>query len=84
MEIFRPGASMFEPATYLISILGTLDKQWSEYCGGMTIEHVIVLNQYPVTILEGLLADQSALIGVLNSLYDLGYPILLVECVEAR
>ncbi len=84
MEIYRPSSSMFEPATYRIGILGTLDKKWSDYCGGMTIEHDIVLNQYPMTTLTGQLIDQSALIGVLNSLYDMGCPILLVECVEAR
>ena len=81
MEIYRPSASMFEPATYRICILGTLDKQWSDYCGGMTIEHQSVLDQYPMTILTGLLADQSALVGVINSLYDMGCPIISVECV---
>jgi hypothetical protein len=70
MEQYRPSASMFEPATYRISILGTLDKKWSEYYGGMTIEHTIVLQQYPVTILTGLLTDQSALVGVINTLYN--------------
>ena len=84
MEKYRPHSSMFEPATYSISILGTLDKKWTDYCGGMTIEHDIVLNQYPMTTLTGQLIDQSALIGVLNSLYDMGYPIISVECVEAR
>jgi hypothetical protein len=84
MEIYRPSSSMFEPATYRIGILGTLDKKWSDYCGGMTIEHDIVLNQYPMTTLTGMLTDQSALVGVINSLYDMGCPILLVECVEAR
>jgi hypothetical protein len=84
MEIYRPSASMFEPATYRISILGTLDKNWSDYCGGMKIEHDIILNQYPVTILTGVLKDQAALIGVINSLYDLGCPLLSVECVEAQ
>jgi hypothetical protein len=53
MEIYRPSASMFEPATYRISILGTLDKNWSDYCGGMKIEHDIMLDQHPVTILTG-------------------------------
>jgi hypothetical protein len=84
MEIYRPSASMFEPATYRISILGTLDKNWSDYCGGMKIEHDIMLNRYPVTILTGVLTDQAALIGVINSLYDLGCPLLSVECVEAQ
>ena len=82
MEIYHPGAGMFEPATYRISIMGTLDKKWSDYCGGMTIEHDIALNQYPMTTLTGILADQSALIGVLNSLYDIGCPILSVEYRE--
>jgi hypothetical protein len=84
MEIHHPDASMFEPATYMICILGMLDKNWSDYCGGMNIEHDIVLDQYPVTILTGELVDQAALIGVINTLYDLGCPLLMVECVEAR
>ena len=84
MEVYRPGAGMFEPATYRIVILGTLDKQWSDYCGGMTIEHQNFLDQYPVTILTGQLTDQAALVGVINSLYDMGCPIISVECVEAR
>ena len=84
MEKYRPSASMFEPATYRISILGTLDKKWSDYCSGMMIEHDIALHEYPMTTLTGQLIDQSALIGVLNSLFDMGYPILFVECVEAR
>lgn len=84
MEKYRPSAGMFEPATYRISILGTLDKKWSDYCGGMTIEHDLALNQYPMTTLTGQLIDQSALIGVLNSLFDMGCPIISLECVEAR
>ena len=84
MDVYRPGAGMFEPATYRISILGTLDKNWSDYCSGMTIEHDLALNQYPMTILTGVLPDQAALIGVINSLYDLGCPLLSVECVEAQ
>jgi hypothetical protein len=84
MEKYSPHSSMFEPATYRISILGTLDKKWSDYYGGMAIEHDTVLNKYPMTNLTGQLMDQSALMGVLNSLYDMGCPILFVECVEAR
>jgi hypothetical protein len=84
MNIYRPSAGLFEPATYRISILGTLDKNWSDYVGGMTIEHSVVLQQYPMTMLTGILADQAALIGIINSLYDLGCPIITVECLEAR
>jgi hypothetical protein len=84
MGKYSPHSSMFEPATYRISILGTLDKGRSDYYGGMSIEHDVVLNQYPITILTGRLADQAALIGVINSLYDLGCPLLSVECAEAQ
>ena len=45
MEKCRPHSSMFEPATYKISILGTLDMKWSDYFGGMKIEHTLVLQQ---------------------------------------
>ncbi|HEY6286447.1 MAG TPA: hypothetical protein VIX20_12345 [Ktedonobacteraceae bacterium] len=84
MKIPHTNASMFEPATYRICILGKLDKNWSDYCAGMKIEHDMMLNQYPVTILTGLLVDQAALIWVINTLYDLGCPLLVVECVEAQ
>ena len=62
--------------------MGALDKKWSDYYGGMTIEHHIVLDQYPITILTGRLADQAALVGIINTLYDMGCPIILVEYVE--
>ena len=75
---------MFEPATYRICILGMLDKDWSGYCAGMKIEHDMMLNQYPVTFLTGLLVDQAALNGVINTLFDIGCPLLAVECVEAQ
>ncbi len=83
MERYRPSSSSFEPATYQISVQGTLDKHLSAYYGGMTIEHRSDPKRDAMTILTGLLKDQSALIGVLNSLHDTGYPILLVECIEA-
>ena len=61
-----------------------MDKHMSDYLGGMTIEHSLVLDQYPMSILTGRLKDQSALIGILNSLYDFGYTLISVECIEAR
>ena len=83
MGKFRQGVSLLEPAVYKIRIQGILDKNWSDYCGGMTIEHKDDPKQNVMTILMGKLADQSALIGVLNWLHDIGYPILSVEYVEA-
>jgi hypothetical protein len=83
MEIYRPGARLIDPMLYRICISGSLDEHWSDYYGGMTIEQVSDPKRYPMTILTGRLADQSALIGVLNLLHDMGCPILSVECVAA-
>jgi hypothetical protein len=83
MEKYRPHVSWLEPAIYRVCIHGTLDKKWSNYCSGMTIEHEIDPHHHAVTILTGRLADQSALVGVLNALHDIGCPILSVERMEA-
>ena len=83
MEKYRPGVSLLASARYRISIQGTLDKNWSNYCGGMTIEHENDPIRGATTIISGRLADQSALVGVLNSLHDMGCPILTVEYMEA-
>jgi len=79
MEKYRPRSRLFEPAMYRISIVGNLDTNQSDYYGSMTIEHTSDLTYGLMTILMGRLADQCALIGVLNSLHDIGYPILVVE-----
>ena len=82
MEKFQQGVSLLEPAVYRIRIQGILDKNWSDYYGGMTIEQEGDPKHNAMTILMGKLPDQSALIGVLNSLHDIGYPILAVEFLE--
>ena len=64
-------------ATYRIRIQGTLGPQWADYLGGLDIS-VSQLDP-PVTTLSGDVIDQAALIGIINGLYDLGYPLLSVE-----
>ncbi len=83
MERYRSSAILLEPAQYRICILGHLDTNWSEFCGGMLITHAIDAKFYAITTLTGRLLDQSALIGVLNSLHDLGCPIMSVEYIAA-
>jgi hypothetical protein len=84
MERYRPAAILLEPALYRICILGYLDANWAEYCGDMTIEHANDPKFHAITIMTGRLIDQSALIGVLNSLHDLGCLIMSVEFVVAE
>jgi hypothetical protein len=69
------------PGIYTIHIAGRLDKYWADRLGGLTItfaEEDDEGNQ-PVTILKGWLPDQAALLGVLDTLYNHRYPLLLVR-----
>jgi hypothetical protein len=66
---------------YRILVRGTLDAGWSERLGGMAILTAQVADGAPATTLIGELADQSALVGVLNTLHDFGIPLVAVERV---
>ncbi|WP_044251643.1 hypothetical protein [Rhodopirellula sp. SWK7] len=69
-----------KPACYRIVVEGSLDDQWSGRLGGMQIVASSSEVQSPVTTLSGQVQDQAALMGVLNSLYQLRYKILSVNC----
>jgi hypothetical protein len=71
------------PATYQISVQGRIDPDWSDRLGGMTLSLIEEEVSPPVTTLEGKLSDQAALLGVLNSLYELHLPILSVLCLSS-
>jgi hypothetical protein len=85
-----------EPAFYLIRVQGILDQSWSERLGGLTIaiepdadgrDRSVVRDASgdpPVTVLRGHVLDQAALSGLLNTLYDLGLPLLSLECLPDR
>ncbi len=63
------------PAEYEIRVYGVLAPRWSEYLGGVEIAGEGTPDD-PVTVLHGTFQDQAALLGVLNTLYDLGLPLL--------
>jgi hypothetical protein len=75
----RPSYVFDTPASYRIRVLGAMDKRRSEVLCGMGISSTRRQGGPIVTTLTGALADQAALVGVLNSLYDMGYPLLKVE-----
>jgi hypothetical protein len=60
---------------YQVRIQGYLDHEWSEWLGGLAIEHL----DGGDTLLEGEIADQSALHGLLVKIGDLGLPLLSVH-----
>jgi hypothetical protein len=70
------------PATYQIMVQGRVDPNWSDLMGGMAICLTISESNPPVTTLQGELRDQTALLGVFNSLYELHLPVLSVLCLS--
>ena len=65
------------PAFYHIEVQGELRSTWSDYLGGLNIS-VNYEQGTHYTILEGELLDQAALMGVIDSLYNMGFPLLMV------
>jgi hypothetical protein len=68
-------------AFYRIRVLGYIDEKWSQRLGDMKIT-VDQVDDETVTTLEGDLRDQAAFSGVLNTLYEMHFPVLLVEREE--
>jgi len=71
-----------QPAVYSITAVGRLDKSSSDRLGGLEIVCTKAegSDEPAVTTLKGVLIDQAALLGVLNTLYNWHYPLLSVEC----
>ena len=76
--------TMHGPANYRIRVRGRLDADWSERLGGMNITHLKTPDGDSVTVLDGRFADQAALFGVLNTLYELHLPVLSVDCLDSE
>ncbi|MDX2452599.1 hypothetical protein [Desulfosarcina sp.] len=83
--IQKIGKINFEkPGKYRINVKGRLDDCWSDRLAGMRITTSGSDDEALVTTLMGHLRDQAQLSGVLNSLYELHLPILLVEFLQDK
>lgn len=71
------------PVIYTIRVIGCLEKSWSTGLSGLHIlSYTTSLNEgVEMTTLTGELADQAALMGVLNALYNLQLTLWSVECL---
>jgi hypothetical protein len=69
---------------YQISVQGRMDPSWSDRLESMTIDQGTMGLETPVTTLQGELCDQAALLGVLNTLYELHLPVLSVLCLSIQ
>jgi hypothetical protein len=65
---------------YKIRVKGHLNSQWSDYLEGMQAK----LLDSGEMILCGVIADQAALMGVLNKLYRLNLPLISVNKINQK
>ena len=72
---------VFTEGKYRIRVQGAPGPEWSDYYGEMHISTDVGLREPPIAQLSGRVQDQSALLGVLNRLVDMGCPLLLVEYI---
>ena len=75
-------ALMSHPAIYRIRVRGHLDSSWSDRLEAMNITEITNQQSGAESILVGRLADQAALSGVLNCLYEMHLPVLSTDCLE--
>lgn len=61
--------------TYRFLVRGHLDDRWSEWLGGLSIQHL----EDGCSVLTGSIPDQAALHGVIARIRDMGLPLLAVE-----
>jgi hypothetical protein len=83
MESFKANENFKFNATasYRICVKGFLDESWSERFNGMEIKNQTGGEISPMAELVGTLGDQTALIGVLNSIYEMHLPLVSVEMI---
>ncbi len=70
-----------QPAIYAITVPGRMEGSWSEDFD-MAVTVAIDSGGQAVTTLTGCIADQAALHGLLDHLYNLGLPLLAVRCLS--
>jgi hypothetical protein len=76
--------SFDRPTTYKIEVQGRIDPNWSDRMAGMKIRIAKKQTNPQTTTLQGELSDQAALLGVLNSVYELHLPIISVVVQPSR
>ena len=67
---------------YQIMVEGKIDASWSEWLSNMQLVSRTEANGVHITTLSGVLADQAALRGLLNRLWDLNLVLRSVQQVD--
>jgi hypothetical protein len=78
-QAMSPKITLDQPGTYRIRVQGALSEHWMEYFEEMEIMTEASPDGAQITVLTGCLTDQAAVQGVLQKLYNLGFPLISVE-----
>ena len=65
---------------FAIRVQGHLDARWSAWFDGLTVTN----DRDGTTLIEGPVADQAALFGLLQKMRDMGLPLLSVVRADRR
>ena len=76
----RPGLGQSEG--YQIKFQGRLTENWTDWFSGMEIACESRSDGAPITTLTGAVADQSALRGILDRVWDLNLTLISVVPIE--
>jgi hypothetical protein len=68
-----------ETTHYSITVEGAIDPTLADWCGPVTIVPSRTPEGVLTTTLQGIVADQAALVGLVRRLHGLGIVLLTVE-----
>ncbi len=81
MKLRRPKPDSC-PVVYRIAVGGHVEPHWSQWFDGLAVETDRDADGGPVTTLTGPVADQPALRGILNRLWDLNLTLISVTRLD--
>jgi len=71
-----------ESQNYQIKLQGQLNERWSDWLGNVAFSYEGRSEGLPATILTMTIADQAALRGILNRLWDLNLILLSITRLD--
>ncbi len=69
-------------SAYQIEVEGKIDPSWSDWLGGALLASLFREGLTPVTALRVSIADQAALRGLLNRLWDLNLVVISIRRID--
>ena len=78
----KPEFNFQKPAVYKIKVHGEIEKSWADKLQGLQINIERSQSKSTISVLVGQINDQSALSGVLNTLYDMHMTVISVHMLS--